>query len=132
MKENRLLNVVGTLLATIVMVFVISSICASFDKQTERSKCNAHVDLSNESFYGPTLINDSTVHINISDVSCMMLQVANDTLEISYHNVTFVNYDMHTHELYAMTSDSKGQPVTLEMVLDTVIPYVPSFARIKD
>lgn len=132
MKENRLLNVVGILLATIVIVFVVSSICASFDKQTERSKCNVQVDLSNESFYGATEINDSTVHINISDVSCMMLQVVNDTLDISFHNVTFVNYDMNTHELYAMTSDSDDRPVTLEMVLDTVMPYVPSFARIKD
>ena len=133
MNTNRLLNLVGAILATIVMIFMISNIVSfvnvSKDVFVERQQTQL---LANESFYSPMMINDSTAHINISDVSCMMLQVVNDTLEISYHNVTFVNYAMYTHELYIMTSDSKGQPVTLEMNLDTVIPYVPNFARIKD
>lgn len=81
-------------------------------------------------FYKPVMLNDSTMHMNITESSCILLQIDNDTLIINSHNVSTLNYDDKNHELVIVRKSDYGNgnfEHTVKVIdLDTVFKNVPN------
>ena len=80
-------------------------------------------------FYRPAMLNDSTMHMNITESSCILLQIDNDTLIINSHNVSTLNYDDKNHELVVVRTsdyvDGSFEHTVKVIDLDTMFKNVP-------
>lgn len=81
-------------------------------------------------FYKPVMLNDSTMHMNITESSCIMIQIKNDTVFIDSHNASTVNYNKATHELMVVKTVKhdvgKWEHTVKEINLDTIFKNVPN------
>ena len=92
-KRNPLYLVVGLILiVTAIVLFLVYS-----DTVKDTVECN---DRAVEEFYEPYWINDTTMHLNVSESTCLLFEIENDTCYISANNIEHVVIDNNTITVY--------------------------------
>lgn len=61
------------------------------------------IDAEKKEFYAPYWINDSTMHLNVSESTCLLFEIENDTCYISANGIEHFSIDnnvvkVHYHE----------------------------------
>jgi hypothetical protein len=83
-----------------------------------------------QEFYQPYIIDDSTFHLNVSDNSCVLFEVINDTLYVRQNNVEFIRYDKDAHKLLMQSHNSDRTLKSQEICLDTMFINVPNNVKL--
>lgn len=83
-----------------------------------------------QEFYQPYIIDDSTFHLNVSDNSCVLVEVINDTLYVRQNNVEFIRYDKDAHKLLMQSHNSDRTLKSQEICLDTMFMNVPNNVKL--
>lgn len=92
-KRNPLYLVVGLILiVTAIVLFLVYS--DTVKDTVERN------DRAVEEFYEPYWINDTTMHLNVSESTCLLFEIENDTCYISANNIEHVVIDNNIITVY--------------------------------
>lgn len=110
----------GGLLFILILIGLAFGFYYTYDwYKDEQEEIKTNIE---SSFYKPTMINDTTMHYNTTDASCIMIQIQNDTVLISSHNNLTLYYDRGKHELIIVSFNDEVK----KMDLDTIFENVPN------
>jgi len=108
----------GFIAATLVIALLVFSVCMFISSLTKLSKQMKDETIE---FYSPMHINDSIVHLNVTENSCVTFYIQKDTLLIHSKNIEYIDLDKETHIVTIFTHDKNKDHVLKELCLDTIL-----------
>lgn len=103
-----------------IFLLIIAIVCICFFAIDIKYR-DERINKEQQEFYQPYIIDDSTFHINVSDNSCVLVEVKNDTLYVRQNNVEFIRYERDTHKLWMQSHNGDRTLKIQEIDLDTVM-----------
>ncbi len=75
--------------------------------------------------YEATMLTDSSFHVNLSDQSCMLVEIANGTMTIHTNNTDMVGYDKTANKVFVFYHDMQHSFTIREYYIDSLLGVVP-------
>ena len=86
---------------------------------------------ANRISYEPVMINDTTMHQNITDIACVMLTLNGDTIEVHSNNITGIEYNRNYPNMGIVAMDSENRWVCRNINIDSIFGIYPEYINAK-
>ena len=86
---------------------------------------------ANRISYEPVMINDTTMHQNITDIACVMLTLNGDTIEVHSNNITGIEYNKNYPNMGIVAMDSENRWVCRNINIDSIFGIYPEYINAK-
>lgn len=113
-KETRRYAIYGALI--VLLLGIVAYGIGDIKRSIQRSK---------EEFYAPVMVSDSSFHVNLSDQSCMLVEIANGTMTIHTNNADMVGYDKTANKVFVFYHDIQNSFTIREYYIDSLLGTVP-------
>ncbi len=90
------------------------------------SNWNTHTNGNEtERLYEAVLVTDSSFHVNLSENSCLLVEIADDTMTVHTNNADKVGYKQETNSVFVFCHETDGSFSVREYSIDSILGTRP-------